>query len=239
MLDTEAREIESSLNYSLERMDAFGWFDVHTDLRGLYRYLADAALFRDCLTAQTWPVAQEEASREAEREYVRLRRIPGEELLLTGAGRIEMRPGADGTAARPTLILERVGGFWPREACGSPFNQASLENTLWGLTRLHDEPVVMENLDREPSLLLRAQDHRLTGSGGCNRLMGSYELDGEQIRFGEVASTRMLCPDGQDIETTFLSTLAQVRAWKILGQHLELSDGDGRLLARFEARYLR
>ena len=72
------------------------------------------------------------------------------------------------------------------------------------------------------------------GLGNWDRLCSKSD-GGSQIRFGEVASTRMLCPDGRDIETTFVSALAQVRAWKVLGQHLEFYDGDGRLLARFEA----
>jgi hypothetical protein len=42
-----------------------------------------------------------------------------------------------------------------------------------------------------------------------------------------------------ETEQAFLAALAQVRSWKILGQHLEVFDASGNLLARFQARYMR
>jgi hypothetical protein len=39
-----------------------------------------------------------------------------------------------------------------------------------------------------------------------------------------------------ETEQAFLAALAQVRSWKILGQHLELLDASGNLLTRFQAR---
>jgi heat shock protein HslJ len=45
---------------------------------------------------------------------------------------------------------------------------------------------------------------RVAGSGGCNRVMGSFEVDGDQLRFGRMGSTRMSCPDGMEQERRFL-----------------------------------
>lgn len=42
-----------------------------------------------------------------------------------------------------------------------------------------------------------------------------------------------------DTERAFLEALAEVRTWRVLGPHLELSDGAGRMLARFAARDVR
>jgi hypothetical protein len=42
-----------------------------------------------------------------------------------------------------------------------------------------------------------------------------------------------------ETEQAFLAALAQVRSWKILGQHLEVFDSSGTLLARFEARSMK
>jgi heat shock protein HslJ len=70
-------------------------------------------------------------------------------------------------------------------------------------------------------------------------LKGSYELDGDTLTFGQMAATKMACGQGMDTETSFLEALTQVKTWKIVGEHLELFDAGGHLLARFEARYLK
>lgn len=91
---------------------------------------------------------------------------------------------------------------------------------------------------REPHVVLRSEDDRLSGFGGCNRLMGSYELDGASIRFGPVAGTMIACPQGEDTEHKLAIALDLTRSWRIVGQHLELLDQHGEPTARFEARYL-
>ena len=46
-----------------------------------------------------------------------------------------------------------------------------------------------------PHLVLDEVSSRLSGSGGCNRLAGSYEVGDEGLRFGPIASTRMACSE--------------------------------------------
>ena len=50
--------------------------------------------------------------------------------------------------------------------------------------------------DRSPYLELD-DDGTLTGTDGCNRLAGTWKATGNDIAFGEFASTRMAC-DGVD-----------------------------------------
>ena len=47
-------------------------------------------------------------------------------------------------------------------------------------------------LDR-PSLTVAFADGRVSASGGCNRLSGTYEQSGARIRIGSLVSTRMAC----------------------------------------------
>ncbi len=75
----------------------------------------------------------------------------------------------------------------------------------------------------------------MSGSGGCNRLVGSYELNGNQLTFSKMAGTMMACASGMDTERAFHDALAQVRTWKILGHELKLSDAAGNVIAIFEA----
>jgi heat shock protein HslJ len=73
------------------------------------------------------------------------------------------------------------------------------------------------------------------GSGGCNRLVGSYELNDEQLTFSQMAGSMMACLESMETEKAFLDVLKQVKRWKIRGQRLELFDVTSNLLASFEA----
>ena len=125
----------------------------------------------------------------------------------------------------------------PRPAPGGSQAAAgtSIENTHWKLTVLGAAPVSADSEQREAFFILDPEQHRVSGSGGCNRLMGSYELSGDQLKFGQMAGTMMMCPQGMDIEQAFLKSLGQVSKWKITGQSLELFDADGKVLAQFTA----
>ncbi|MGX1748823.1 META domain-containing protein [Glutamicibacter protophormiae] len=58
----------------------------------------------------------------------------------------------------------------------------------------------------QPSLVLWAGG-RVSGSDGCNRLMGSWRAEGDGYLFSQMASTMMYC-QGVD---TWLSRLASAR----------------------------
>jgi copper homeostasis protein (lipoprotein) len=238
-LDLEGREIASSLNYDLKRSQNLGPLEPRLLMRGMYKYMADAGRFTECLTRRNWPVAQERDNAVLESAYSKARRQPGEELLVNLEGQVAMRPKMEGEGQQPTLVVERFIGVWPGETCGARFATEPLENTYWKLTRLGDTPVTVASQQWEPHFILNPQSRRVGGSGGCNRLMGSYELTGDRLTFGQMAGTMMACPEGMDIERTFLQALGQVKQWKIAGQHLELFDAAGKLVARFEARHMK
>ena len=113
---------------------------------------------------------------------------------------------------------------------------ASLTGTYWRLVALADRDVAAADTAREAHLTLEAGSNRVVGSGGCNRLSGSYSLNGHSLSFSGVASTKMMCVGGMDVETAFLPVLGRVARWRIDGQRLELSDSSGTVVARFEAR---
>ncbi len=71
-------------------------------------------------------------------------------------------------------------------------------------------------LDRVQTVLGVAQDGRVTGSGGCNRIGGQATIDGDAISFGPLIATRMACPPAvMAQEAKFLATLEQVRGWQL------------------------
>jgi heat shock protein HslJ len=83
------------------------------------------------------------------------------------------------------------------------------------------------------------REKRVAGSGGCNRMMGSYTLDGGKLTFSQMAGTRMACPDGMDVEQAFHAALGKVATWRIDGETLELFDAGGASVAEFESRYMK
>ncbi len=239
-LDVEGREIESLLNYDLHRTKNIESIEPRLAMRGMYRYFADAGLFTECLTRRKWPVAQEKDNAALESTYAKARLTTGEELLVNLEGQVAMRPKIEGQGAQPTLVVERFIGVWPGETCGARFSSAPLENTYWKLTRLGGKPVSVAAKQREPHFVLNNKTQRIAGSGGCNRFMGGYELQsGDRLTLGKLAMTFMACPEGMETERDFTAALEQVRSWKILGEHLELYEGSGAFLARFEARAMK
>ena len=238
-LDLEGREIASSLNYDLKRTQDLQPLEPRLLMRGMYKYFADAGRFTECLTRRNWPVAHEQDNAALESAYSKARRQPGEELLVNVERRVAMRPKMEGEGQQPTLVVERFIGVWPGETCGARFATEPLENTYWKLTRLGETAVTVAPQQREPHFILNPTSRRVGGSGGCNRLTGSYELAGDTLRFGQMAGTMMACVDGMDTEKAFLDALGQVNKWKITGQHLELFDAAGKLVVRFEARHMK
>ena len=96
-----------------------------------------------------------------------------------------------------------------------------------------DQVLIRFEIPFDPALNNKTK--RIAGSGGCNRFTGTYQQNGDRLTFGKMAITFMACPEGMETERDFVTALEQVRSWKILGEHLELFDGNGAFLARFEA----
>jgi copper homeostasis protein (lipoprotein) len=204
----------------------------------MYSYLADAAVLRECLTGGSYPVAMEAASIDLERAYLEAPHDPGAQVMVEVVGRLAQRPPMEGDGTVEMLVVEELEGVWPGETCGARMSVSELENTYWKLTRLGEEPVVVELDQSEPHLVLRSGDGRVAGSDGCNRVMGSYTIDGTAIDFGEMATTMMACPDGMETGARFTEALAAAESFRLLAHHLELIDRDGGTVARFEAREL-
>src|SRR5262249_59074929 len=128
---------------------------------------------------------------------------PGEDILVTLPGRVVMRPRMEGDGTQPTLVVERFTGIWPGETCGARFATEPLENTYWKLTRLGNAAVTVASQQQEPHLILNPASRRVSGSGGCNRLVGSYELQGDRLTLGPVAGPMMAWTESSGTSPAF------------------------------------
>ena len=81
----------------------------------------------------------------------------------------------------------------------------------------------------EPSLVL-GDDGALTGTDGCNRLIGTWTAEADTVTFVEVASTRMMC-EGVDtwLELGPGRTLIGLVRQNKEGQDVTAADGPKKL----------
>jgi len=114
-------------------------------------------------------------------------------------------------------------------------SQPSLTETQWNLIELNGNPVAVRPTETHPYIYLQVQGDRLSGSGGCNRFFGSFDVSGSSLQFHSVAQTQMACPGASmQREPELLEALKLVTSYQISGNILQLRLDD-RVLACFEA----
>lgn len=109
----------------------------------------------------------------------------------------------------------------------------SLYKYQWNLTDLGSQ-VLSNSSDNLPKLLFFfGKINSVSGSTGCNKLKGSFELSNTNlIKFSPLAITKMTC-GGYNVEAEFLTALAKVDNWSIAGDQLLLNNGND-LLMKFK-----
>jgi copper homeostasis protein (lipoprotein) len=234
-LDTEGKPIESTLNYELRRNASYRPLEPRVLMRGMYSYMADAGIFRECITQLKLPVAQSGDNAALESAYQSARQQVHEEVLVNVDGRVGLRPRMEGAGEQQTLIVERFVSARQGETCDASAS-ATLENTHWTLVQAMGEPVVTPADRSEAYLTLDPIGTKAVGFGGCNRFAGVYQLDGDTLRFKDVAMTMMACVDSNNPETRFVRVFNDAAHWRVTGQELVLSDAAGKPVATFRAR---
>jgi heat shock protein HslJ len=120
--------------------------------------------------------------------------------------------------------------------CGSGISlDEPIEGPVWRLVQLGDEPVAPGG---EAQVQFDRSSGRLSGSGGCNRVSGSFTRNGITLSIGQLASTRMACTDpvrGAK-EAQFISALQTTASYRLAGPgRLALLDAGGRTVALLNA----
>jgi putative lipoprotein len=150
---------------------------------------------------------------------VRARLNLGDQLRYTTTERNQVDPL---DPAPVQLVMDQVQTGPP------PTPDVLLTDTYWKLLEVGGQPVAVAEQMREPQLVLNGQDGRFAGSGGVNRLMGGYTLDGSSLTFSQVASTMMAGPpEAMQQEQAIVAALGNVRGFSIAGDQLSLLDEAG------------
>jgi|SRR5690554_6163850 len=74
-------------------------------------------------------------------------------------------------------------------------------------------------IDRSHLSLKLGLDQRASGFAGCNNWFASYHLNGEQLSFGQLATTRKICAASlMEQEQQYLEALSQTERWSFSGE---------------------
>jgi hypothetical protein len=129
------------------------------------------------------------------------------------------------------VVIVGFGGVEPGQGCGADPIPGRLEGTEWRLVSLPGAADVPPGLDA--TLLLDPDTRRSSGSTGCNRYGGGYDLEGGRLTLSLSTLTRMACPGHlAAVETDFLEALRLAGGYRFVGAFLELL-GEAGPVARF------
>jgi len=114
-------------------------------------------------------------------------------------------------------------------------NLALLQNKTWIVTQIND---VKYKADPQQSGVpnLTFDNTQLSGTDGCNRLMGGYAVKGTQITFSEIAKTRRACLSPTNLPDKFTNALNQVTQYKVSETELKLMDSNKNTVLEFKTQ---
>ncbi|WP_162922308.1 META domain-containing protein [Asaia bogorensis] len=112
-----------------------------------------------------------------------------------------------------TVTVESISQPVPQPVAGA-----------WAITEIGTQKVD----PAAPAFMVIRADGALSGTGGCNRMMGHVVADATHFTFGPTAGTRMACPGVRMTqEDAVFKAMQTVRAWRREGDRLILSDDHG------------
>lgn len=114
--------------------------------------------------------------------------------------------------------------------------EGTLFRTWWRVERIEGEKAEFMRGQRRDMHIILYSSKKMVGSGGCNRINGSFKQLPGFIRFGPITSTKMMCQSGvMARDRAFVEALRKSRSYRINGPHLKLYDQSGHEVLRFMA----
>lgn len=115
----------------------------------------------------------------------------------------------------------------------SSITKADIENIHWSLIEFDGKPLPPSVVGKV-HIMLSGKDNKLSGSNGCNRIMGSYEIsNGMQISFSDIASSLMACHNEGWNEVDFNQMFETINNFSVADNKLMLNVGKRAPLAVF------
>ncbi len=99
---------------------------------------------------------------------------------------------------------------------------SSLFETEWKLKTINGKDY--SSFSPPASLIFTQEENRVSGHAGCNRFFGGYKLANDNLSFGQLGATKMLCEDKMELEDNYLKALEHVKRYRAKGNSLQLLD---------------
>lgn len=127
-------------------------------------------------------------------------------VLIVGTGMISVSLANGAAWGQMSQVVTQ-------NSSGSNKNLSSPENTSWELVKIGDS----QPLTEKPITLSFNENGRVSGSSGCNRYVGAFNVKGNQFSVkSPLASTMMACPEAlMKQEQQFLQALTAAKDYKI------------------------
>ena len=92
-------------------------------------------------------------------------------------------------------------------------------NGEWNIIEVNGSKVTPGESRTLPFITFDTATGRVSGNSGCNRMMGSFDVNAKpgSLSLGAMAGTKMMCPD-MTTERNVLGALAQVKGYKKAGK---------------------
>ena len=194
---------------------------------GAFTYYEDCPTFTDCSNGISYRVSRDGDYAALEKSAL-AEKSKGKQLQV----RFEGHMARDARSGKGMIVVDRFGGLAVDSACPKSGNMDELLNRHWKLLEINGKKaLVFDNQTETHIMLQKEQDaYRLSGSDGCNRLVGTAKITEKDLQFGNLGSTMMLCPQGAEQSAEFTKTLSEVNGWRVFGDVLELlHNGNPRL----------
>ncbi|MFN2270399.1 MAG: META domain-containing protein [Anaerolineae bacterium] len=109
--------------------------------------------------------------------------------------------------------------------------EVPLVGTIWRLVSYGD-PDELTDIEQGTSITAEFSPETdttgtVSGNATCNSYTTGYTLDENQISFGPIAGTMMMCPVGAGQETAYLAALASAQTYQIMGPNMQISYDGG------------
>jgi heat shock protein HslJ len=108
-----------------------------------------------------------------------------------------------------------------------------LEGTFWQAVVVGDRDVPL--FAAHGPYLVFERTGRVTGSDGCNRLVGDFTVNEEVVTFARIEVSHMMCLNLNDVDRRFDEALNNTRRLVIVGNQLGFFDAANRPVVTFRA----
>lgn len=231
-LEWEGTDNVTQIHYRLVRSAGQDAFEDVVKIRGYFRARDGRAYFTECASGTRFEVEQTGDSATTYQNYMNTPHDVDEPMLLSILGSVQT--GFDPQTDQDTIVIDQFRRFYPNRDCDGNMIRASLTGTYWQLSEIDGTQVVQDDV-KDMVYLNFNPDKSLDGFGGCNRITGTYLIQGDVVLFNRGAMTRLACREGMDAENRLLDLLDAAETYRIEDDMLMLMDQNEQVRARFVA----